>query len=209
MRHRPSQDLLPEVLPSFCVCTVRPLRVKHPRSLEHSAASSRPDSWSSPARHRLSQRSEAPRRSRRLRRVLDHLLRLLLQHAQLQLQLLLQLLHLLPIQLNLSIRVAHHHMNIASHRAQPDYFAAAVQRPLGANPLISVRHGFMADLRRERRIENHVVLFPGSCRGMYTTMSPSPDCSSHCPGILPAVTNHAVIAPAPVDAFTGLSTSVR
>src|ERR1700683_1365531 len=43
MRHRLSQDSLPEVLPSFCVCTVRPLRVKHPRSPEHSAASSRPD----------------------------------------------------------------------------------------------------------------------------------------------------------------------
>ena len=57
----------------------------------------------------------------------------LLEFAQLQLQLLVKLIHLLPVNSILLIGVAQGHTNITRHGSQAKNFAAAVQRALGPN----------------------------------------------------------------------------
>ena len=131
-----------EVWPSVCVSTIRPLRVKHPRSLKHSAASSRPDSW--PHSHAIaSMATQAVDLC--LRRVLAMCCDCCCSIRNCNCSCCCNCSICCLYKSELSIRVAHHHMDIARHRAQVEYFAAAVQRSFGVNPFISIRRCFPAD----------------------------------------------------------------
>src|SRR5713226_5357665 len=73
-----------------------------------------------------------------------------LHHAQLRCQLLLDLLHVLLINLNLLARIAQDKPYVPRNGAQAQNFAAAIQRSLCADPVRAVRRLVVAHLQRKR-----------------------------------------------------------
>ena len=81
----------------------------------------------------------------------------LLDHAQLPRQLLLQLFHLLPINLELLIRVAENEANIAGRGAQAEDLAAAVEGAFGAHAARAVRGVVVDDAEWKGGIDDDAV----------------------------------------------------
>ena len=81
-----------------------------------------------------------------------------LHHAKLCCKLLLDLLHVLLVNLNLFARVAQDQPYVPRHRAQAQNFAAAVQRSLGPDPERCVLRFVITHPHRKHRVSNHVML---------------------------------------------------
>lgn len=104
----------------------------------------------------------------------------LLNHAQLRRQLLLDLLHLLPINLNLLARVAQDQADISGDGPQTKNFAAPIQIALGADAARAIRRVVVAHFQWKCGIGNHVMLVSLL------------DLSVNCDGELPGQVNNNI-----------------
>src|ERR1017187_2228631 len=84
--------------------------------------------------------------------------RIRLRHPLQLLHLLLDLIHLLPVNLRLLVNVAQDEANIPGNRAQAEKFATTIQRTLGADRMHASPGIVMTDLERKSRIYDDLVL---------------------------------------------------
>ena len=71
---------------------------------------------------------------------------------------LLKFLHLLFVNLDLLVHVAHDHANVARDRSQPQQLAPAIQSAFCAHTPRACSGIVIAHLQRKRRVRNHVVV---------------------------------------------------